>query len=720
MDDWPLSDVEARFVNSLERAQPHDCADATPPIIRAETLRRLLLGLPVTAQGQPHPRLIPLHPTGLRLRGAVLTGALMLDDAAAPDGALLPPLILTDCVIPAQISLCRARLRHFSLADSRITHLFAQGIVVDGRLDLSGLASAEPPGSETGANDQGLCWVDLRGARIAGSVRAPGARLVAPPSRPGFPHTAQRPEHALDLRAATIGNELILLPGFSAVGGVTIRSARVDKDIVASGSTLTAVEGGALVAAGATIGGSVLLNVFEDANGPCRFSGTGDISFLDAVIGGSLELNGAAIQRLGAANARIGGTVSLSAWNRDTAAFRFSATEDISLNAARITGSLDLAGASLGSISAQNCEVGGSAFLRASSIDGARFAFQASGNVSLAGAKIAGDLDLSGAAVRELGAQNADIGGNVWLGVRAGFAFAAVRWIDLSGSQTRNTLIVRDIKPDPGLEVDLRQARVEVLDDNNGAAWGEDIVLRLDGFKYASLAIGEAQPASRQRLQWLTRQYPRPGRQRNDTDYSPDAYERLTQAFRATGNYADARSITRARLRIERQLTGWSFTRPFRALYDWLFDSGQSPARAATTFIACVMFGWLATNIADHGSTLLGLKPVLMLETSTVNSLVVPGEKSPGTFRPGLLIASSKTAQFDELACGDDIEPLLYALDVFVPALELHQEGRCSITTRAEGFFWRLGRAIYSLIGWIVTALTVLTISGVARRHLEG
>jgi hypothetical protein len=32
---------------------------------------------------------------------------------------------------------------------------------------------------------------------------------------------------------------------------------------------------------------------------------------------------------------------------------------------------------------------------------------------------------------------------------------------------------------------------------------------------------------------------------------------------------------------------------------------------------------------------------------------------------------------------------------------------------------WRIGLALYAVLGWIVTALTVLTVSGVARRHLE-
>ena len=132
----------------------------------------------------------------------------------------------------------------------------------------------------------------------------------------------------------------------------------------------------------------------------------------------------------------------------------------------------------------------------------------------------------------------------------------------------------------------------------------------------------------------------------------------------------------------------------------------------------------MATHVADNGSALLRLDPVLVLETSTVNSLVVaPSAPLAGaakaSFRTGLLIGTAPTSSIEALPCGTEIEPVLYALDAFVPALEIHQERWCTITTEAAGFYWRIARAIYAILGWIVTALTVLTVSGVARRHLE-
>jgi hypothetical protein len=69
------------------------------------------------------------------------------------------------------------------------------------------------------------------------------------------------------------------------------------------------------------------------------------------------------------------------------------------------------------------------------------------------------------------------------------------------------------------------------------------------------------------------------------------------------------------------------------------------------------------------------------------------------------------------MPCGKKIRSLLYALDVFIPVLDLRQQNACSI---AEPYtLWRYAQAAYALLGWIVTPLTILTLSGILRRHLE-
>jgi hypothetical protein len=70
-----------------------------------------------------------------------------------------------------------------------------------------------------------------------------------------------------------------------------------------------------------------------------------------------------------------------------------------------------------------------------------------------------------------------------------------------------------------------------------------------------------------------------------------------------------------------------------------------------------------------------------------------------------------------EIACGKRINPFLYALDMAIPALELHQQDQCSFASNA--IWWLLFKVTYVILGWIITAMTILTCSGILRRQRE-
>ncbi|WP_143021702.1 hypothetical protein [Nitrosospira sp. Nsp18] len=69
--------------------------------------------------------------------------------------------------------------------------------------------------------------------------------------------------------------------------------------------------------------------------------------------------------------------------------------------------------------------------------------------------------------------------------------------------------------------------------------------------------------------------------------------------------------------------------------------------------------------------------------------------------------------------CGEEIDSLWYALDVFVPGLDLKQEDRCSIATRDEARPWRAFSVIYEILGAIVTPIMLLSVTGMLRRYIE-
>src|SRR6056297_3441131 len=100
--------------------------------IRAAVLRCLLFTLPLpdgTVVQDPIPR--------LALRGASIVGRLDLADAVTSGGGIGVSLILEDCLIPEPVEMSNCRLGRLSLAGCQLTHLRANGIVLDGSLDLS-------------------------------------------------------------------------------------------------------------------------------------------------------------------------------------------------------------------------------------------------------------------------------------------------------------------------------------------------------------------------------------------------------------------------------------------------------------------------------------------------------------------------------------------------------------------------------------------------------
>ena len=151
-------------------------------------------------------------------------------------------------------------------------------------------------------------------------------------------------------------------------------------------------------------------------------------------------------------------------------------------------------------------------------------------------------------------------------------------------------------------------------------------------------------------------------------------------------------------------------------LFRLFFDFGLSGNRAVITFVLCLALGTLAVYVANgEWEVWPGFRPVLVAHLAAPQALVGKDLKE-GTVlhvKDSHEIFSSSR----DLPCGDRIKPLLYALDVFIPVLDLRQQEACSIST--DAVFWRYGQALYALIGWIFTPLMFLSVTGILRRHLE-
>jgi hypothetical protein len=83
--------------------------------------------------------------------------------------------------------------------------------------------------------------------------------------------------------------------------------------------------------------------------------------------------------------------------------------------------------------------------------------------------------------------------------------------------------------------------------------------------------------------------------------------------------------------------------------------------------------------------------------------------------------------------CHNSIDPALYALDVFIPLVDLRQEAKCEMdwaidapaknnsvansTADLEIELYRYAKTVYALSGWMLISLAILTFSGVLERR---
>lgn len=161
------------------------------------------------------------------------------------------------------------------------------------------------------------------------------------------------------------------------------------------------------------------------------------------------------------------------------------------------------------------------------------------------------------------------------------------------------------------------------------------------------------------------------------------------------------------------------------------FKYGLSAPRAIVTFLICIGVGaagthWartgsypsLTTNWdalrADDGTP----KPQIALVLATNYGADAP---TPAPAGPGPI--AGEVVYGRAAFCNLGVSSWQYAMDVFIPVLDLDQESRCSIREENEAVgsynLWRWAKVLYEMLGWVVTSLTILTITGVMRRDME-
>ncbi len=396
--------------------------------IRAEALRRLIVGLALRKGGKPD----CVTQKGISIENAIITGKLDLDSWAGrlPDVPLvLPHLSFKNCEFEDVITCKGAFFQSFRFIDCTLKAIFGSHAQFSGIVDLRGskisggnlttgadknysilfqnvkingslvLSSSEEKRFEA----KGI--VNLDDANIGGGFYARGAFFS------NDTVTDKAAECILSFNGARIRgcvffNTTNSDDRFEAKGSIHFNGARISGTFEAKGAFLNGgKEKLALCFDHATIEDGVFLGIEElennagQKNKPTRFESIGEIRCIGARIGGEFHANGALLCNEGGdclnfESAKIAGSVQMNAidyGDTDSNSYRFKAKGRIYFPYAEIGGALSFNGAALCNhkgytLYFDTTEIKGNVFLRPTK----HWVFESIGSIRGRGAHIGG------------------------------------------------------------------------------------------------------------------------------------------------------------------------------------------------------------------------------------------------------------------------------------------------------------------------------------------
>lgn len=566
-----------------------------------------------------------------------------------------------------------------------------------------------------------------------------------------------------------------ILP-FICTGPIELRGARIGGNLDCKGANFA----GMFDASNSHIEVDVVMGVFEYEGRRMHAHLTAkEAVVLDEVrISGDLDMQGAQLKKgISAKGMHVAGYCRMG-YNKN---FReiFKSDASVQLHDAQVGLDLDMSGAFVdGEIIAPNLHVGGKLLMcgpndTRNDIRGT-IKFHATGRIDLSGAIIQNNFDLRDAFLqRGLRFRGAQVRSAFLIKISGGEPYdigtdkkpkLVPTTIDLINSHAN---VISDFNNDGdlryGSQFRLRlegftYGRFKSEDDiesllkedaegqklyNNIKDHDETITNLIGGAKKNKFLsfLSRKKSNARHWQSWLNMQYLRytGGKYEVKLDrenYAPSPFDTLSHVLKQNGLLEAADDVLVQKLRSERRING-GLRNPFQwPLYpfDLCFRWGLSPISASityclyiaavTVFISCANDGIQINSTAmnhfwpaspKHESTVVGGVGILVLKPQPVSSqlrLNNPASSIPEDYLP-LSDASGVT----DVPCGRHIQAPLYALDMIVPGLDLNQKAVCEISPRS--FWWNLAKALLTMIGWVLTSLTVLTWTGIIRRRIE-
>jgi len=555
------------------------------------------------------------------------------------------------------------------------------------------------------ADRKGLCCpLRIRGADIIGSLRPPSVGQNG--TRVAVQFWACTFDSPVDMSGAEF---LVLrfvdcrLPAF--IGA----SLRVTGDLDLSGSQfsgvtdyeseLSRVGTCAVHLNSAVIGGKLDLS----SNGSSRFTAFHVIRLDGARIEGNVSFAGALLDTrnvpaVSGHSITVGGNVDL----RPACGCRFEATGEVGFVAAQITGDLMCDGARLSNPDgrALHCEDLKVESIFMSSDDSEKFAFEARGRLNFLTAIIGGSFFLTNARLAP-GPDYTGLlrtGGPVAINLQQARISNALAFSNIGAlpADSEPALLHETPTPVRGWFL-LTGAQVNSILDKTETGWPEAGFLDLEGATYERIRHVGGGDLTAKRIAWLRRQYS--GGIPTARSYRPQPYEQLSRVLRQHGltNEANAIAVEKIRMRLAARVDS-PWARIFPNLLMLISQYGYSTRRSVASFLVFVLFG-----AALYATALFGFgQPFMPVES----------DPQPVTyeFAFGLLQSTA------ELGC-PGLDVLQYALDAALPVIDLDQDTRCRFTPEGPmRWLWLLLHSFYVIAGAALSAVVILTLTGVLRQ----
>jgi hypothetical protein len=542
------------------------------------------------------------------------------------------------------------------------------GVRIDGNIDLNHAVIRFPLNAESCA--------------FNGDISAKFARLQ-------MFRLANCSVRLLDFEGIHVSRSILL--GGTVAEAIVLLNAVIDGNLECDaarliGAEIVGCDRIALNAEGAKISGRVFLsNALVER---------GEVRFLGATIGGSLECDGARLvnpkgETLDADGVRINGRAFLRNG--------FKSEGMVDLTEATIGGSLECEGAQLinpngRALRADRVRINGNVVFRKVVTAEGEADFRAEGEVRFVGATIIGNLECDGAQFinrngRALDADTATISGNIFLrnGLRADGS------INLVGANVGVSLTCTNASFSDNAALDLRAAKAAVLRDDE-FSWPSEGNLFLDGFSYDRIA-DEAPVDAGGRVKWLQRQ--------SRNRFLPQPYEQLASVLRNMGHDGEARRVMIEKNRDHARYLGEYGGNGRFFLGDWwwlnvfgpLSGYGYAPMRAFYISLVWIVLGYVLFKKGYSGP----------------GQLILPiDQKAYVKDGAGKIVLKNGRRTFSEEY--PEFNALFYSLESFMPFLKLDQ----ALNWAPRGFL-RIYLRVHIIAGWFFTTLWVGAVTGLVK-----